>query len=231
MAVFQFAGVPKASLFSILSFMQMVCLLPLIGFNMASRTENFADSLDFAFYNFSFLPDVVVFTDDSNTKPRTLYVDQEREYLSKIGLEGGSAVYNLGKLIFVYFLIIGVYAIIAITYLILQYKKPVACPYIAFKWLFEFFTLGFFIRFFMITYAFVLLSLLTEISINNATPENQGSYAFAMIMFILCIFFVAALFVQWVFAVKKTENAFLKLVKEPLRGLKEDNISLLFSFL
>jgi len=83
----------------------------------------------------------------------------------------------------------------------------------------------------MIIYSFVLLCVLTEISINNTKPTEAGSFTFALLMLILCILFLAAVFVQWVFAVRKRDNAFFQMTKEPLRGVRDNRIAQLCPFL
>lgn len=124
LVIFQFAAFPKSSVFSAVYFMQAVAIIPLIGFNMGSKIEGLTSLLEFAFYNFSFLPDEIAFTGGSSTSPRALYLDQERDYLVMIGLEGGSAFFNLAKLFFVLTLILIIYAIVAIAYMTTKRNNP-----------------------------------------------------------------------------------------------------------
>lgn len=107
---------PSISSYSVVLNFQALMLTPLLGVHMHSEVKSFFEYMNFFLFNFSFLPDVVIFVDDDTTRPRHL-ADQRNEYLSIIGLESGSALYDMGKLIFVAFILLGVYFLVIALYL------------------------------------------------------------------------------------------------------------------
>ena len=107
-----FFKTPNISAYSVLFYFQCLIMTPLLGIPMHVEVKRFFEYLNFVLFNFSFLPDGVIFVDDNSTRPRHL-MEQRNEYLDMIGLESGSALYDLGKLIFVSFLVLGVYFLVA----------------------------------------------------------------------------------------------------------------------
>jgi hypothetical protein len=199
---------------------QNLMLMPLLGIKMHSHVKDFFGYLNFMFVNFSFFPDGVIFTDDSSTRPRNL-VAQKNAYLNQIGFDSGSAIYNMGKLIFIFVVLIGVYGFVATGYIVTRkvYKDPVGYKIV--KSLFNLFTFSLFIRLYFLAFVFILLCCLSELAISNSDANPGGSFAFAIFMLLICVVFFIGTFIQWI--VSKDKKRFEKLhrINEVFRGLRD----------
>lgn len=89
-------------MYSILFQMQALMMTPLADSYQNDNLEQFYQNINYFLVNFSFLPDSVVFTDSEQTKPQRMLFAQKNDYLDRIGLDSGSAIYNVGKLLFVW---------------------------------------------------------------------------------------------------------------------------------
>lgn len=189
---------------------------------MHSEVKCFFKYLNFILFNFSFLPNAVIFVDDSSTRPRHL-MEQRNEYLDMIGLESGSALYDLGKLIFVAFLVLGVYAVVVAAYLLTMANTTESKFYKFIKGVFDAFTFSVFIRLYLLAYTYILLCIFSDIAINNRRAGTEGTYVFTWFALVGCVCFYVATFVQWVLS-KTNPELFKKLYRfnEAFRGLKEN---------
>lgn len=213
---------PTISVYSVVCYFQCMILTPLLGIYMHSEVKSFFEYLNFMLFNFSFLPNVVIFVDDSSTRPRQL-MEQRNEYLDMIGLESGSALYDMGKLIFVAFLVLGVYSVVTAAYLLTMANTTESKFYKFIKGVFDAFTFSVFIRFYLLAYTYILLCIFSDIAINNRRAGTEGTYIFAWFALVGCVCFFAATCVQWVLS-KTHPETFKKLHRfnEAFRGLKEN---------
>lgn len=178
----------SASVYSLMFYFQAMMLTPLLGVSMHADVKSYFGYMKFMLVNFSFLPDGVIFTDDAHTRPRALMA-QQNDYLNQIGFDSGSSLYNIGKLIFVVVVMLGVYLFVATAYVVTKqfYKDPIGYKIV--KFLFDLFTFAIFIRLFILAYVFILLCVFSEIAINNRGNNAGGSYLFALVMLQFCILF------------------------------------------
>lgn len=91
-------GKYSIAFYSIVSYLQLLLLTPLIGITIGVDVERFYDLMDFILFNFNFLSQDVVFTEFSWNESDSDFF-QSNKYLTYIGLESASAIVNIGQLL------------------------------------------------------------------------------------------------------------------------------------
>lgn len=211
---------PNISAYSMVFYFQCLILTPLLGIPMHLEVKRFFEYLNFVLFNFSFLPSGVIFVDDNSTRPRHL-MEQKNEYLDMIGLESGSSLYDLGKLIFVSFLVLGFYFIVVALFAFARWDIKGSRTYTGIKIVFDACNFSLFIRFYLLAYTYILLCIFSDISINNRRGQTDGTYVFAWFSLVGCFCFFIATIVQWVLSKTHPEiYTKLHMFNEAFRGLK-----------
>lgn len=175
---------PSMSMYAVVSFLQMLFLTPLTGIAHHEDIKYLYDNLSYFMFSFSFLPKVVSFTDGDDRLLAASDVKQESEYLALIGLESGSAFVNMGKLIFVIFLLLAVYFIVIWIHIITKNYFSESIIHRVNKYIFDVFHFSLLIRLASLVFVFVMLCSFSEIVMNNEHGDEAGSYFFAMLMFL-----------------------------------------------
>lgn len=81
------------SSFSMMNFIQILLILPLIGAFMPLKVIDFIRSMSFGMFNFDFIPQP--FDVSTGNGAYIITFDQSNDYLNLIGLESGSSFVNL----------------------------------------------------------------------------------------------------------------------------------------
>ena len=163
--------------YSIIHHIQLLILTPIIGVTIGVDVEQFYNLIDFFLFNFNWLGKRIIYTTNNDVKPSAGFFQANR-YFSLIGLESASAFYNIGQLVFVLFVLFGVSLILAWIYILFLKKENSKVKKIV-TWVFDLVHFTLFIRLFLLSFTFVLLSAFSEVSISNDNFDEGGSWAFA----------------------------------------------------
>ena len=207
--------------YAIIFHIQTLIFTPLIGISIGQNVLNFYDYIDSYLFNFNFLGQDVVFTDnDDNRNTYNFY--QNNPYLETVGLESGSAFYNLGQVFFVLALLGVVYLVINwLYYLTYNRDRKESNWDKAMKYLHQTFHFAVLIRLFMLTFLFMWMCAMTEIGETNEGIEKGGSWTFAFLLMIVLGVSIFLAFVHYV--ATKDQKKKNERVEELFRGTKENN--------
>ena len=211
------SGKKTFAAYSVIHYIQLHLLLPLIGITMGIEIVSLYNYLDFYLFNFNFLGQRVVFTTNDDVKPRDDFY-QDTPYLSLIGLESASAFYNIGQLVFVLCVLFGIYLIVCWFYVFAMQNYPKLRKLA--KWIFDLFHFDVLIRLFLMSYAFVLLATFSELTLSNEDVDEGGSWAFAFILFAVYCVITLLVFVQWVLTNNEDKIKSTDRINEFFRGCK-----------
>ena len=128
---------PVWACFGLIYHIQFLLLLPMIRIVMHNDVISLFDYLNFYLFNFSFLPDVVRFTDSKDTDRDA--IAQTNSYLFRLELKSGSAFYNMGELIFVLCVFIAVYIGVVLAFAIARLSSTQSAFYKFTKYIFDLF--------------------------------------------------------------------------------------------
>jgi hypothetical protein len=216
-------NVSMLSSYAYIYHLQLFFLLPMIKITMHSDVLDLFEWLNFYLFNFSFLPDSLRFTDTSNTDPNA--VPQTNSYLKQIELKSGSSFYNVGELLFVICIYLAVHLAVVFIYLISTKVSAESGFSKAVRYVFNAFHFAVPIRFFLLTYLFLMLSSISELAINNENGDKGGSYAFAFVLFLIGIATLIVMAVQLVLSRNKERFEKMSRFNEVFRGLKDSTLA------
>lgn len=217
---------PVWAVFGLIYHIQFLLLLPLIKIVMHNDIISLFDFLNFYLFNFSFLPDVVRFTDSKDTNSNA--ISQTNSYLYRIELKIGSAFYNMGELIFVLCLFIAVYLTVVLMYAIARVTSTQSGFYKFSKYIFDMFHFSVIIRFLLLAYMFILLCALSEMGITNKEGDQGKSYTFAIFSFIFGLAILALICLSWIFSKNEKSHTNLRRSHETFRGTRDSFIARTF---
>ena len=215
--------------YSIIHHIQLLILTPLIGITIGINVEQFYNLIDFFLFNFNWLGNGVVLTSNNDVKPRAGFF-QKNKYLPLIGLESASAFYNIGQLLFVFLVLLGVTLIVGWAYMAIKTTQNSNAKKLS-TWVFQIFHFGILIRLFLLSFTFVLLCAFSEIAISNVLISQKGSWAFALILFITYIGLSLLIIGQWALTRKEETKEKLERFEEVFRGCKDTNVARLWPIL
>jgi hypothetical protein len=207
--------------YSIIIHIQTLMFTPLIGISIGQNVLNFYDFLDCYLFNFNFLGQGVVFTDNGDNS-NSYNFPQTNPYLETIGLESASALYNLGQVLFVLCLLGVVYLVVNwLYYLTYNRDRKESNWDKAMKYLHQSFHFSVLIRFFMLVFLFLWMCAMTEIGESNEDIEKGGSWTFAFLLMITLFVSIFLAFVHYIST--KDQKKKNERVEELFRGTKENN--------
>ena len=210
-------------MYSYIHFMQFMVITPLIGIVIGHNLENFYDFMDFYLYNFEFLGKNIVFTDrDPMTGPNEEFFQNSR-YYQFIGLQSGSALYNIGQQVFVICMILLAYVIVNwISFVVSEHREDNKVKKL-FKWLHEFFHWAVLIRCVFLFFTFTFLAAFTEMVNSNESADHESSYTFAFFLWLFCLILAFLTLVHYGITTNEKNRKTANRWEEFFRGLKPSN--------
>ena len=156
---------------SIVHFMQLVMILPLVAKFMKGKAEEFIVANAFSTLSIYPLP---IETIESIPLIRDLSFDQPDEYLRNLGLSSGSTFVNNFILLSILFILAIVHFLSCLLYLWTRNKEGKFSSMVL--KVYRFFTFTFYIRIFILIYMFTLLMVVSEIKyyVENGGDDNFG---------------------------------------------------------
>lgn len=207
--------------YAIFFHIQTLIITPLIGITIAQNVLSFYDYIDSYLFNFNFLGQGVVFTDNDTNSPREGF-HQNNPYLETVGLESASAFYNVGQLLFVLCMLGVLYIIVNwLYYLTYNRDRKESNWDKAMKYLHQAFHWAVIIRVLMLAYLFLWTCAMVEIGETNEGIEEGGSWTFAFLLMIGLIVAIFGAFIHYI--ATKDQKKKNERVEELFRGTKENN--------
>lgn len=215
-------------MYSFIHFMQFMVITPLIGIVIGHNLENFYDFMDFFLYNFEFLGKGVVFTDSNpETGPNTSFFQNTR-YYQLIGLQSGSALYNIGQQVFVICMIALAYLIVNwASYIVSEHKEDNKVKKFI-KWVYELFHWAILIRCVILFYTFTFLAAFTEMVNSNEEADHGDSYTFAFFLWLFCLILAFCTLIHYGVTTNEKRRETAKRWEEFFRGNKPSNAARLW---
>lgn len=216
------------SMYSFIHFMQLMVITPLIGIVIGHNLENFYDFMDFFLYNFEFLGQGVVFTDSNpETGPNTSFFQNSR-YYQFIGLQSGSALYNIGQLVFAVCMIALAFLIVNwIYYIVSEHREDNKVKKFV-KYVYELFHWSALIRCLILFFTFTFLAAFTEMVNSNEEADHEDSYTFAFFLWLFCLILAFATLIHYCVTTNEKRRETAKRWEEFFRGNKPTNAARLW---
>ena len=126
---------------------------------------------------------------------------------------------NLGRLLFVYFLIAIIHIFVAVFYFATATCKEDVDVRKLSTMVFDFFTWAFYIRLFLLAYSFITISCLIQFKIHFA-DGGVFSLIVLFMLVIFCVLFTIFLWIHWIAGPDEFWFKKLKRVEEAFRGAK-----------
>jgi cysteine-rich repeat protein len=185
--------------FSMLNAVQLILLLPLIGAYLPDDVLSFIRGMDFSLMNF----DIFDFYDSKNIDNQfgiNFDFEQADPYLYLIGLESGSTLINMMKIVELSMIIPMLHIWVAVAFWILKRRWDKS------KWYFKFIsnllkgmTFGVYIMQIYEIYIFAVLASLSEVKNSKQTTlSRRYSRMIAITLIVLCCIFLLLSVYQWI---------------------------------
>lgn len=144
----------SAGAYTMISQMQNLMISPLITGDINDNVAGSYENMDYMMMNFNFLPDAVSVTGGSSRRNLS---SQTNIGLYVLGLKSKYAYENIGKLLFVFFLVVLVHLIVAVCYFIIGKYRKASLAHKIFGYVFRLFSFHVYIRLIFLQYFFFLL--------------------------------------------------------------------------
>ena len=237
-----FCGTSAQDAWAIISFLQVVLLLPLVVKSMSKTVQDFIVSNAFAALSVYYLPVQAI---KSIPWIKDLSFDQQDEYLRVLGWHSGSTVVNNIILLMILFVLAIFHALFCVLYYCTNNSESRCSTKI--KKVYKFFTFTVYIRIVVMIYMLVLLLAISEIkfyykneggqifghqkgSSSNEVKGNYISLIISCIVLLMLLLFLLHIFISWIINknnVKinetcKTRELYTVIRKVPKRYLYEE---------
>ena len=211
------------SIYDMVNQAQLFILLPWIGMYVPEALVEFnrviKDGLvSFSYISNSFMPQLFSFVSSSN-------YSQGDSYLYLVDLTSGSSVYNTSGLYFVLFvLLLFHFASWIINDLSLKELSPKGCLKLSY-YIINYLSFWIYIRLFLLSFMFILLSTFTETFNSTAMKTYKASYSYSCTILVFSVIAMIVIFIKCIIFTKDGEADSATYSKELFRGIKPTKLS------
>jgi cysteine-rich repeat protein len=212
------------SLFSMINQVQLIILIPLIGEHVPAILIDFNRFLDwlmgsFALISKHFIPLILDPIEDYNYK-------HSNWYLYLIEIESGSSMFSITGLIFMVFLMSLVHALVYVLNDVSLEKKDDSKFGRSTYYLAQWMTVGSYIRLFLFSFTFLLLSSISEIQKTSNGSDHGTSYSFAVGILLFCLCATVAMTMYTMkYDDEEEETKWTKVTKELFNAIKPSKLA------
>ena len=221
-------GASSISIFGVFYQIQMFMLIPLIGSDVSEDSIYFFNYAKDLLVSFYFIPNSFSFFGHGNVFSK-LHYNQSNWYLNLIGFTSGSSLYNMNNYIFVWILIWMIAILIIPAYSCTKSQEPDSNRHKASKKAFDFLMSQFLIRFFMLSYQFLLIASLSEVKDFSRISKGTTSYIFSWFITLVWVLLFVLSIIKLI-SLRKEENfEALFYTKELFVGTKSNWVARTYS--
>lgn len=208
---------------SMINQMQLILILPLIGVPVPDIFIDFNRMIDFCLLAFS--PITEGFTSWFLDSMKQYKYTQNHLYLYLIELETPSTLYNLIGPISMLILIVLVHIVLYFTNDLTLQPKGTSNFMRFVHTTVNYFTYGIYLRLFLLSYLFLLLTSFVEMRDGSENKQHAFSYSVACLVFTFVLGTTIAMFVKWLRTTNLQESSDMKYTKEMFNALKPTKLA------
>ena len=221
-------GYSFASIFSIITHVQMLLLTPLIEVSINENIISFYRMFKDVFFGFWFLTTDVVFIGYERVFGYDKY-QQTSWYLNVVGYNSGSWIYTLGILFSICTVLLLFYLIIQLANLAFISQGSSNSFSRLIDKIAQFMTFKLFIRFIMLIFVCLLLGTLNGFAMNPKPNTHPASFTVAIIVYTLWVAFLAFSYVLAAITINSNVMSKMSRFKEFFNGVKLNILSRWYS--
>ena len=213
---------------SFINFVQLIIIIPLIGAYLSPNVLDFIKRMNIWLFSFKIISTSTL---DAINPMKYLNFNQDNSYLQSISLNSGSSSINIFYIIGASLLFPFAHAIIFICNKCIQNKfSENKCTHVLIRKLYRTMTFGWYIKFILEIYVFLLLASISEVYMfSNSNDARRVSLSIACLIITFCAGFVCLAVWQYFKSLKDVDLESMIYFTEFFSGIKATGKARVFS--